>query len=63
VSSCSSSILSKHAFAVAEVTRLTGLPDVVVNCHGVVRPSYFQELDLAVFSRNDGIDYFGALHY
>jgi len=28
--------------AVAEVTRLAGLPDILINSHGVARPAYFQ---------------------
>ncbi len=48
--------------AVAEVTRLAGLPDILINSHGVTRPGYFQELDLAVFREMMDINYFGALH-
>ncbi len=50
------------AFAVAEVTRLAGLPDILINSHGVTRPGYFQDLDLAVFREMMDINYFGALH-
>ncbi len=50
------------AFAVAEVTRVAGLPDIIINSHGVSRPGYFQELDLAVFREMMDINYFGALH-
>lgn len=50
------------AGAVAEVTRQAGLPDIVVNSHGVTRPGYFQELDLADFHQQMDINYFGALH-
>ena len=48
--------------AVAEVTRLAGLPDILINSHGVSRPGYFRELDLAVFREMMDINYFGALH-
>lgn len=48
--------------AVAEVTRLAGLPDILINSHGVARPGYFQKLDLTVFREMMDINYFGALH-
>ncbi len=48
--------------AVAEVTRLAGLPDILINSHGVARPGYFQELDLSVFREMMDINFFGALH-
>jgi 3-dehydrosphinganine reductase len=47
---------------VAEVTERAGLPDIVINSHGVSRPGYFQELDLAIFHEMIDINYFGALH-
>ena len=50
------------AFAVAEVTRLAGLPDILINSHGIARPGYFQDLDLAVFREMMDTNYFGALH-
>lgn len=50
------------AAAVAEVTARAGLPDILVNSHGVTRPGYFQELDLAVFREMMDVNYFGALH-
>jgi len=48
--------------AVEEVTRRAGLPDILINSHGVARPGYFQELDLAIFRKMMDINYFGALH-
>lgn len=53
---------SQAEHAVAEVTRLAGLPDILINSHGVARPGYFQELDLAAFREMMDINYFGALH-
>lgn len=50
------------ADAVAEVTAGAHLPDIVVNSHGVTRPGYFQDLDLAVFHEMMDVNYFGALH-
>jgi 3-dehydrosphinganine reductase len=50
------------AAAVAEVTACAGAPDIVVNSHGVSRPGYFQELDLAAFREQMDINYYGALH-
>ncbi len=39
-----------------------GLPDLVVNCAGVVYPGYFQELDIETFRWQMDINYFGTLH-
>lgn len=50
------------AAAVNRVIERAGLPDVVVNSAGVVRPGYFQDLDLAVFHDMMDVNYFGALH-
>lgn len=50
------------AEAVFEVTQQAGLPDIVVNSHGITRPGYFHELDLAVFHQQMDVNYFGALH-
>jgi 3-dehydrosphinganine reductase len=48
--------------AVEQVTRLAGLPDIVVNSHGVTQPGCFKDLDLAVFRELMDINFFGALH-
>jgi len=45
-----------------EVTRQVGLPDIVINSHGVTRPGYFHELELDTFRELMNINYFGALH-
>jgi len=48
--------------AVAQVINTAGTPDLVVNCAGVARPGYFQELDLDVFRWMMEVNYFGTLH-
>jgi 3-dehydrosphinganine reductase len=50
------------AAAVARVTGAVGAPDLVINCAGVARPGYFQDLDLAIFRWTMDIDYFGTLN-
>ncbi len=48
--------------AVARVCEQAGVPDIVINSHGVTHPGYFQDLDLAIFREMMEINYFGALH-
>ena len=48
--------------AVVRVTEAAGLPDVVVNCAGIVRPGYFEELELSHFHDMMDANYFGTLH-
>ena len=48
--------------AVASLVDEVGLPDIVVNSAGIVRPGYFQDLELPVFRDTMNVDYFGALH-
>ncbi len=48
--------------AVAHVRSAASLPDLVINSAGTVRPGYFQDLDLAVFSEDMATNYFGTLH-
>jgi 3-dehydrosphinganine reductase len=50
------------AAAVEQVTRLAGLPDIVINSHGVTRPGLVSEVDVAAFRAVMDINFFGALH-
>ncbi len=53
---------AQAAAAVERVTAAIGTPDLVVNCAGVARPGYFQELDLEIFRWTMDIDYFGTVN-
>lgn len=53
---------SQVSAAVAEVLERAGLPDIVVNSAGIVRPGYFQDLDVTVFRDMMEVDYFGTLY-
>jgi 3-dehydrosphinganine reductase len=48
--------------AVATVMKQVGLPDIVINSAGIVRPGYFRELDLPQYRQMMEVNYFGALH-
>jgi 3-dehydrosphinganine reductase len=60
--SCDVADAEEVARAVDSVISQTGLPDIVVNSAGIVRPGYFQDLDMAFFRDIMEVDYFGALH-
>lgn len=48
--------------AVAEVTRVLGVPDVVVNSAGFAQPGYFHEQELRIFHETMNVNYFGTLN-
>jgi len=48
--------------AITKVQQKDGLPDVVINSAGEVRPGYFQDLDLDVFRWMMNTNYYGTLH-
>jgi 3-dehydrosphinganine reductase len=48
--------------AITKVQQKDGLPDVVINSAGEVRPGYFQDLDLDVFPWMMNTNYYGTLH-
>lgn len=52
---------TQTAAAVAEIEKI-GIPDLVINCAGVARPGYVQELELDVFRQMMEVNYFGTLH-
>lgn len=52
---------AQTAAAVAEIEKI-GIPDLVINCAGVARPGYVQELELDVFRQMMEVNYFGTLH-
>jgi 3-dehydrosphinganine reductase len=59
---CDLSDLTQTEAAVASLVEQTGLPDIVVHSAGIVRPGYFQDLDLSVYRQMMEVNYFGALH-
>jgi 3-dehydrosphinganine reductase len=52
----------QSAAAVAHVAEKVGLPDLVINSAGVVRPGYFQELDLELFRWMMDVNYLGTVY-
>lgn len=48
--------------ALARVVEQAGEPDILVNSAGIVRPGYFQELDLPLYREMMEVNYFGALN-
>ncbi|HNT23988.1 MAG TPA: SDR family oxidoreductase [Anaerolineales bacterium] len=52
---------TQTAAAVAKIEKI-GIPDLVINCAGVARPGYVQELELDVFRQMMEVNYFGTLH-
>jgi 3-dehydrosphinganine reductase len=51
---------AEHAIAVA-IEQL-GTPDLLVNCAGIARPGYFQEIPIEVFERTMAVNYLGSLY-
>jgi len=54
-------VATQTAAAVAKIEKI-GIPDLVINCAGVARPGYVQELELDVFRQMMEVNYFGTLH-
>jgi len=48
--------------AVAQVAAAVGVPDVVINSAGEVRPGYFEELDPEAFRRLIEVNYLGTVY-
>jgi 3-dehydrosphinganine reductase len=48
--------------AVEQVTRETGVPDILINSAGVTHPGYVQELPLEIFHQMMDINYFGTVN-
>ncbi|MCU0507020.1 MAG: SDR family oxidoreductase [Anaerolineae bacterium] len=48
--------------AIESLVERAGLPDIVVHAAGIVRPGYFEELDLPVYRQMMEVNYFGAVH-
>lgn len=48
--------------ALDQLVRAMGVPDFLFNCAGVVRPGYFEVLDLDVFKWTMDIDYHGTVN-
>jgi 3-dehydrosphinganine reductase len=53
---------AQAAGSVEQVTQLAGLPDIIVNSHGVTRPGLITDVDVAAFRELMDINFFGALH-
>jgi 3-dehydrosphinganine reductase len=47
---------------IAAIVEIGGVPDILVNCAGMVYPGYFEELPLSTFSDQMEVNYFGTLH-
>jgi 3-dehydrosphinganine reductase len=39
-----------------------GLPDILINCAGILREGYFENLSLSIFRKTMDINYFGVLN-
>lgn len=48
--------------AVADVTAVVGLPDLVINSAGITYPGYVQEIDLETFRKMMDVNYFGTVY-
>ena len=48
--------------AVAQVVAEVGVPDIVINSAGIVRPGYIEELDPEVFRRHIEVNYLGTVN-
>ncbi|MGD8244297.1 MAG: SDR family oxidoreductase [Anaerolineae bacterium] len=48
--------------AVAAIVEAGGVPDILINCAGMVYPGYFEELPLSTFRHQMDVNYFGTLH-
>jgi 3-dehydrosphinganine reductase len=48
--------------AVAQVSAAVGVPDVVINSAGIVRPGYIEELDPETFRRLIEVNYLGTVY-
>ncbi|MFN2174605.1 MAG: SDR family oxidoreductase [Anaerolineales bacterium] len=47
---------------VEQVITTSGIPDMLINCAGVVQPGYARELDLEVYHWMMDVNYFGAVN-
>ena len=57
--------LSDWEQAQATISAVTAggcVPDVLINCAGVVRPGYFEELSIDIFRETMDVDFFGTLY-
>ena len=50
------------AAAVAQVAAAAGVPDIVINSAGIVRPGYIEELDPETFRRLIEVNYLGTVY-
>ncbi len=48
--------------AIAEIQRVSGAPDVIINSAGITRPGYVQELPIEVFRQMMEVNYLGTVH-
>ncbi|MEA3376860.1 MAG: SDR family oxidoreductase [Chloroflexota bacterium] len=48
--------------AIAAIVDTGGTPDILINCAGIVRPGYFEELPLSTFRKQMDVNFFGTLH-
>ncbi|MFH1929784.1 MAG: SDR family oxidoreductase [Chloroflexota bacterium] len=48
--------------SVSTVTAGGRVPDVLINCAGMARPGYFEELSVEIFRQTMDVDFFGTLY-